>query len=98
MFEMKRLSTAVLGIAALIWCIGAVPATAAPSTQLVITSAAFDESNGRLVIAGQNLSSPSHGRDGHGHSSAPIVTLDLLPLTVISATPLYSPRLATEPA
>src|SRR5262249_10163700 len=50
---------------------------------LVITSAALDESNNHLLITGQNFLRRGEGR---GRSDALIVTLDLLPLTIISAT------------
>src|SRR5215467_4004860 len=88
MVDLKRWSTTVLGLAVLISC--AQPAVAAPapaqSPQLVITSATFDASNGRLVIDGQNFLA-ARGHEGHGRGSAPpVVTLDLQPLTVISAT------------
>src|SRR5215510_9377792 len=83
MFDVKQLSKTVLGCAALMFCAGIAPAAATPAPQLVITSASFDESNNRLVITGQNFSWPSNGS---GHASPPVVTLDLLPLTVLSAT------------
>ena len=82
MFDLKRMSTTVLGLGMLILC--AVVVSAETETpQLVITSARFDEANSRLVITGQNLSRPSNR---NGHSLPPSVTLDLLPLTVLSAT------------
>src|SRR5215510_10786048 len=83
MFDVKRLATTVLGSAALIVCASIVPAAATPQPQLVITSATFDESNNRLVISGQNFSWPA---SGNSHAAPPVVTLDLLPLTVLSAT------------
>jgi hypothetical protein len=83
MFDSKRWSTTVLGFAALIVCAHVTMAAAAPAPQLVITSAAFDESNNHLVITGQNFSWPSNGS---GHGAPPVVTLDLMPMTVLSAT------------
>lgn len=88
MFDLKRWSTTVLGLTALISCAHAASVAAASPQppQLVITSATFDESNGRLVIAGQNFLAP-RGQDGRGLASAPpVVTIDLQLLTVISAT------------
>src|SRR5262245_4123593 len=81
MVELKRWSTTIL-VAAPIWSAQPARAAAMPqqSPQLVITSATFDASNGRLVIAGQNfLAARGHegGREGRGHASAPpVVTLD----------------------
>ena len=87
MVDLKRWSITVLGLAVSISC--AQPAFAAPapqSPQLVITSATFDASNGRLVIDGQNFLA-TRGHEGHSRGSAPpVVTLDLQPLTLISAT------------
>lgn len=83
MSDSKRWSTTVLGFAALIVCAHVTIAAAAPAPQLVITSAAFDESNSHLVITGQNFSWPANGS---GHGAPPVVTLDLMPLTVLSAT------------
>jgi Collagen triple helix repeat (20 copies) len=88
MVDLKRWSTTVLGVAALIWSVQAASAAPVPpqSPQLVITSAAFDASNGRLVITGQNFLA-ARGHEGRGRASAPpVVTIDLQPLTVISAT------------
>src|SRR5262249_41394084 len=89
MFDFKRVSTTVLGFAALIMCTQALPAAAMPplpSQQLVITSAALDESNNRLVITGQNFLRHGEGHDSRGRSASLIVTLDLMPLTIVSAT------------
>ena len=83
MFDTKRWSATVLGFAALISCAHVTTAVATPAPQLVITSAAFDESNNHLVITGQNFSWPANGS---GHGTPPVVTLDLMPLTVVSAT------------
>lgn len=83
MFDTTRWSTTVLGFAALISCAHVTTAAATPAPQLVITSAAFDESNSHLVITGQNFSWPANGS---GHGAPPVVTLDLMPLTVLSAT------------
>src|SRR5437899_90384 len=91
MVDLKRVSTTVLGFVALILTAHALSAAPEPPPQLVITSAALDESNNRLVINGQNFLAPSHGHDNHGHENHAhttplIVTLDLLPLTIVSAT------------
>jgi Collagen triple helix repeat (20 copies) len=83
MFDTKRCSPTVLGFVALISCAHVTTAVAVPAPQLVITSAAFDESNSHLVITGQNFSWPANGS---GHGAPPVVTLDLMPLTVLSAT------------
>jgi hypothetical protein len=59
-------------------------ATAASSPQLVITSATFDAANSRLVIDGQNFVWPTGATS---KSASPVaVTLDLLPLTVLSSS------------
>ncbi len=55
-----------------------------PEPQLVVSSATFDATNNQLVIRGQHFSWPPKRASMRGVS--PHVTLDLLPLTVISAT------------
>jgi collagen triple helix repeat protein len=83
MFDTKRRLTTILGISAVVFAAHVTTARATPAPQLVITSATFDEANSRLVISGQNFSWPSNGS---GHATPPVVSLDLLPLTVLSAT------------
>src|SRR5689334_12246592 len=77
----KRLFTTVLGITALVVSVRVVSAATTSTPQLMITSATFDEANNRLVISGQNFTAREH------HSTPPHVTLDLMPLTVLSASP-----------
>jgi hypothetical protein len=78
--DMKRMSITILGVSALVLSARVVIAAPASPPQLVVTSATLDATNNRLVIRGVNFSWPAKT------ASAPEVTLDLLPLTVLSAT------------
>src|SRR5262245_30375405 len=80
MFDLKRWSISSLGLVGLMLCAQVTTVAAAPASQLVITSAVFDEANNRLVIAGQNFLSNG------AHPPPPVVTLDLMPMTVVSAS------------
>src|SRR3954462_10655597 len=81
MADLKRLAMTIFGLSALL-LLSATVTSAAPAPQLVITSAAFDDANGRLVITGQNFVWPANG----GHPASPVVSVDLLPVTVLSST------------
>lgn len=54
----------------------------AQEPQLVITSAKVDLEHNRLVVTGMNFGAPAKG----GKITAPLVTIDLLPMSVVSAT------------
>jgi collagen triple helix repeat protein len=83
MLDLKRVSTTVLGLGALLLSANvAIAAPAAP--QLVVTSATLDATNNRLVIRGVNFSWPP--KPASGPVTPLQVTLDLMPLTVLSAT------------
>src|SRR5262249_22984567 len=91
MLDFKRVSTSVLGFAALIMCTQALPAAATPSLplpsqQLGITPAALDESTSCWGITGPNFRRCEECHHGRGRSTTPIVTPNLLPLTIVSAT------------
>src|SRR5262245_50275919 len=80
MLDLKRWSISSFGLVGLMLCAQVTTVAAAPSPQLVITSAVFDEANNRLVIDGQNFLANG------AHPSPPVVTLDLMPMTVVSAS------------
>ena len=83
MLGVKRVSASVLGLGALLLS-GNVAIAAPAAPQLVVTSATLDATNNRLVIKGVNFSWPP--KPASGPVTPPQVTLDLMPLTVLSAT------------
>jgi Collagen triple helix repeat (20 copies) len=84
MLDLKRVSTTVLGIGVLFLSASGAIGAPSPAPQLVVTSATRDATNNRLVIRGVNFSWPP--TPASGRVTPPLVTLDLLPLTVLSAS------------
>ena len=84
MLDLRRMSAAALGIGILILSGNDALAAPSPAPQLVVTSARLDAVNNRLVITGVNFSWPPTA--AAGHSTPPLVTLDQLPLTVLSTS------------